>query len=59
MAPGIRAAADHLISLGVTGWQEAALTSFGSIPDFRTAIPTAPRACAISPMSSSAAWSLR
>lgn len=33
LAPGIRAAADHLISLGITGWQEAALASFGSIPD--------------------------
>ncbi|RKS93258.1 hypothetical protein DEU37_0661 [Microbacterium sp. AG790] len=37
LAPGIRAAADHLISLGVTGWQEAALASFGSIPDFTDA----------------------
>ena len=37
LAPGIRAGADHLISLGVTAWQEAALASFGSIPDFTDA----------------------
>ena len=37
LAPGIRAAADHLLSLGITGWQEAALASFGSIPDFTDA----------------------
>ncbi|WP_061782328.1 amidohydrolase [Microbacterium hominis] len=37
LAPGIRTAADHLLSLGVTGWQEAALASFGSIPDFTDA----------------------
>lgn len=37
LAPGIRRAADHLLSLGITGWQEAALASFGSIPDFTDA----------------------
>lgn len=37
LAPGIRAGADHLISLGVTAWQEAALASFGSISDFTDA----------------------
>ncbi|WP_336631473.1 MULTISPECIES: amidohydrolase [unclassified Microbacterium] len=37
LAPGIRSAAEHLLSLGITAWQEAALASFGSIPDFTPA----------------------
>lgn len=37
LAPGIRTAAEHLLALGITGWQEAALASFGSIPDFTDA----------------------